>query len=304
MTGALDDLLVVDASTLFAGPDDGDAPRRPGRSGRQGRAPRRAGPRPRARAREGRPQPLVQDAGPQQAQHPARPVLDRRRGGVPPAGCATPTSSSRTSGRTRWSAGASPTTGSREANPGLVLARVTGFGQIGPVPPPSRVRHARRGDERVRGDRPASRTGRRPCRRSAWPTGSRPLATAFAVMAALHQRQSTGAGQVVDVPIIEPIMALLGPQISRWDQLHISRRAAATVPSNNAPRNTYRPPTATGWRCRPARRASPSGSCASWAGPRTRRGAVVRDRRGRGPSTPTCSTRPSAGGSPRHTRPR
>ena len=65
------------------------------------------------------------------------------------------------------------------------------------------------------------------------------LATAFAVMSALHQRQATGRGQVVDVAIVEPIMALLGPQISRWDQLHTLQERLGNRSSNNAPRNTY-----------------------------------------------------------------
>ena len=52
---------------------------------------------------------------------------------LPPARERTPTSCSRTSGRGRSSAGGSAGTSSRPANPRLVLARVTGFGQTGPV---------------------------------------------------------------------------------------------------------------------------------------------------------------------------
>ena len=53
-------------------------------------------------------------------------------------------------------------------NPGLVLARVNGFG----LPPAARLRHPGRGDERGSPPPPASPTGRRRCRRSGWPTGS------------------------------------------------------------------------------------------------------------------------------------
>ena len=56
----------------------------------------------------------------------------RGPGGVPSAGRATPTSSSRTSAPARSSAGASATRSCSRINPRLVLARVTGFGQIGP----------------------------------------------------------------------------------------------------------------------------------------------------------------------------
>ena len=58
----------------------------------------------------------------------------------------------------------------QKINPALVVLRVTGFGQAGPVRQPASVRHARRGDERPgppdrRGERPADvaavRAGRR-----------------------------------------------------------------------------------------------------------------------------------------------
>ena len=37
-----------------------------------------------------------------------------------------------------------------DRNPGLILCRVTGYGQNGPYAPAARVRHAHRGDERFR----------------------------------------------------------------------------------------------------------------------------------------------------------
>ena len=66
------------------------------------------------------------------------------------------------------------------------------------------------------------------------------LATAYAVLTALHARHSTGRGQVVDLALIEPIMAILGPQVSRWDQLGTVQPRRGNRSSDNAPRNTYR----------------------------------------------------------------
>jgi crotonobetainyl-CoA:carnitine CoA-transferase CaiB-like acyl-CoA transferase len=45
---------------------------------------------------------------------------------------------------------------------------------------------------------------------------------------------------VVDLAIIEPILWLLGPQISAWDQLGTVQRRTGNRSDNNAPRNLYR----------------------------------------------------------------
>ncbi len=66
------------------------------------------------------------------------------------------------------------------------------------------------------------------------------LATAYAIMVALHARDRSGVGQEVDVAIIEPILAMLGPQITRWDQLGTVQARTGNRSVNNAPRNTYR----------------------------------------------------------------
>ncbi|WP_448712882.1 CaiB/BaiF CoA transferase family protein [Microbacterium profundi] len=124
-------------------------------------------------------------------------------------------------------------------NPGLVLARVTGFGQIGPYrrrPGFGTLAEAMSGF--------ASSTGEPDGPPTLPPfglaDGVASLATAYAIMVALHARDRDGKGQEVDVAIIEPILAMLGPQITRWDQLGTVQPRTGNRSVNNAPRNAYR----------------------------------------------------------------
>ncbi|WP_405654127.1 CaiB/BaiF CoA transferase family protein [Streptomyces sp. RK9] len=125
------------------------------------------------------------------------------------------------------------------ANPRLVLARVTGFGQFGP--------YARRPGfgtlaEAMCGF--AAATGEPDGPPTLPPFGLADsiagLATAYAVMTALAAREHTGRGQVVDMAIIEPILTVLGPQPLWYDQLGHVQPRTGNRSANNAPRNTYR----------------------------------------------------------------
>ncbi|MGW9628820.1 CaiB/BaiF CoA transferase family protein [Microbacterium sp. NPDC055521] len=124
-------------------------------------------------------------------------------------------------------------------NPGLVLARVTGFGQIGPYrsrPGFGTLAEAMSGFAASTGE-PGGPPTLPPFGLA---DGIASLATAYAVMVALHSRSASGAGQVVDVAIIEPILAMLGPQITRWDQLQTAQPRTGNRSMNNSPRNAYR----------------------------------------------------------------
>lgn len=126
-----------------------------------------------------------------------------------------------------------------ERNPGLVLARVSGFGQIGPYrsrPGFGTLAEAMSGFAAMTGEPDGPPT----LPPFGLADGVASLATAFAIMVALSTRERTGRGQVVDLAIIEPILAMLGPQITRWDQLHTVQPRTGNRSSNNAPRNTYR----------------------------------------------------------------
>ncbi|MEU2286742.1 CoA transferase [Streptomyces sp. NPDC013178] len=125
------------------------------------------------------------------------------------------------------------------ANPRLILARVTAFGQFGPYahrPGFGTLAEAMSGFAAITGEPDAPPT--------LPPFGLADsiagLATAYAVMTALAARDRTGEGQVVDMAIIEPILTVLGPQPLWYDQLGHVQERTGNRSANNAPRNTYR----------------------------------------------------------------
>jgi crotonobetainyl-CoA:carnitine CoA-transferase CaiB-like acyl-CoA transferase len=124
-------------------------------------------------------------------------------------------------------------------NPRLVLARVTGFGQIGPYrrrPGFGTLAEAMSGFASITGERNGPPT----LPPFGLADGITALATASAIMFALRGRDLTGRGQVIDLAIIEPILTILGPQPTWFDQLGIVQERAGNRSVNNAPRNTYR----------------------------------------------------------------
>ena len=183
------------------------------------------------------------------------------------------------------------------ANPRLVLARVSGFGQTGPYAGAPGVRHARRGDERLRRAERRARTGRRSCRRSRSPTASprsRPRSRSSSRCA---RASETGRGQVVDTSLVEPLLTLLGPQVTAYDLLGELQPRTGNRSSHNAPRNVYR--TADGsWVAVSASAGSVAERVVRLVGrPDLADAAVVRDRRRAAPRTWTRSTPPSPPGS-------
>ncbi|MFI5974521.1 CaiB/BaiF CoA transferase family protein [Streptomyces sp. NPDC051452] len=125
------------------------------------------------------------------------------------------------------------------ANPGLILARVTAFGQFGPYahrPGFGTLAEAMSGFAAITGE-PAGPPTLPPFGLADSVAG---LATAYAVLTALAAREHTGTGQVVDMAIIEPILSVLGPQPTWYDQLGYVQERTGNRSANNAPRNTYR----------------------------------------------------------------
>ena len=125
-----------------------------------------------------------------------------------------------------------------EANPRLVIARVTGFGQFGPYSKRAgfgTLAESMSGFASVTGQPDGPPT----LPPLALADGIAALATTFAIMFALHSRERSGRGQVIDMAIIEPIMTILGPQPLWYDQLGVIQERRGNRSVNNAPRNTY-----------------------------------------------------------------
>jgi crotonobetainyl-CoA:carnitine CoA-transferase CaiB-like acyl-CoA transferase len=125
-----------------------------------------------------------------------------------------------------------------EANPGLVVLRTTGFGQTGPY---AERRAFGTLAEAMSGF--AHQTGPEDGPPTLPPFGLADgvagIAGAFAVTAALLHRGHDGHGQVIDLSLLEPLVGILGPGPSVYDQLgEVPGRHGNRSP-NNAPRNTY-----------------------------------------------------------------
>ncbi|WP_188193775.1 CaiB/BaiF CoA transferase family protein [Nonomuraea sp. SYSU D8015] len=126
-----------------------------------------------------------------------------------------------------------------ELNPGLIVARMTGFGQTGPMaarPGFGTLAEAMSGFAAMTGQPDGPPT----LPPLALADGIAGLAMSYAIMVALHARERTGRGQVIDMAIIEPILGLLGPQMTAYKALGVVPRRTGNRSSSNAPRNTYR----------------------------------------------------------------
>lgn len=124
-------------------------------------------------------------------------------------------------------------------NPRLVIARVTAFGQFGPYarrPGFGSLAEAMSGFAALTGEPDGPPT----LPPFGLADGIAALATAYAVMVALRDRDRTGLGQVVDLAILEPILMMLGGQITAYDSLGYVQPRSGNRSVNNAPRNVYR----------------------------------------------------------------
>jgi len=127
-----------------------------------------------------------------------------------------------------------------EINPGLVILRVTGFGQFGPYKHRrafGTLAEAMSGFAHMTGEADGPPT----LPPFGLADGLSGLAGALAVSFALRERaRNGGRGQVVDLALIEPILTILGPAPSVYDQLGVVAGRHGNRSPNNAPRNTYR----------------------------------------------------------------
>jgi crotonobetainyl-CoA:carnitine CoA-transferase CaiB-like acyl-CoA transferase len=126
-------------------------------------------------------------------------------------------------------------------NPGLIIVRVSGFGQTGPYAPLPGFGTL---VEAMSGF--AARTGF-PDREPVLP----PLALAdmiaglygaFAVVTALRVRDGVGEGkgQVIDLSLLESMFSVLGPEAAIYRETGVVKERAGSGSNTSAPRNVYR----------------------------------------------------------------
>jgi crotonobetainyl-CoA:carnitine CoA-transferase CaiB-like acyl-CoA transferase len=126
-----------------------------------------------------------------------------------------------------------------KVNPRLIIVRVSGFGQTGPYAPLPGFGTL---VEAMSGF--ASRTGF-PDREPVLP----PLALAdmiaglygaFSVVTALRARDRSGRGQVIDLPLLESMFSVLGPEAAIYKQTGAVKERSGSGSNTSAPRNVYR----------------------------------------------------------------
>ncbi|MFI6866042.1 CaiB/BaiF CoA transferase family protein [Nocardia sp. NPDC050406] len=131
----------------------------------------------------------------------------------------------------------------REINPGLIMVRVTGYGQTGPYAPRAgygSIGEAMGGIRYTTGDpdHAPARTGI---------SLGDSLAAVFATigtLAAVHHKERTGQGQLVDSAIYEAVLAMMESLLPEYAVTGYQRERTGSVLPNVAPSNVY--PTAGG----------------------------------------------------------
>ncbi len=125
-------------------------------------------------------------------------------------------------------------------NPRLIVARVTGFGQTGPMqqqPGFGTLAEAFSGFAFITGE--ANRPPTLPPFGLA--DGVAALTGTYAVMMALYWRdaQNGGLGQVIDLSLYEPLFSILGPQAIEFIQTKTIQNRHGNRSKRTSPRNTY-----------------------------------------------------------------
>jgi len=125
-----------------------------------------------------------------------------------------------------------------QLNPGIVLVRISGFGQTGPYAQRAGygvIGEALSGLRHLTGD-----PDRPPSRIAASVTDEvTGIYACMGAMMALWARQRTGRGQVVDASLFESAFSLIEPHVPAFAKLgFVANRAGARLP-DSAPNNTY-----------------------------------------------------------------
>jgi crotonobetainyl-CoA:carnitine CoA-transferase CaiB-like acyl-CoA transferase len=124
-------------------------------------------------------------------------------------------------------------------NPGLVMVRISGYGQTGPYrerPGFGVIGEAVGGMRYVTGtpDRPASRVGV-----SIGDTLSA-LYGVIGALVALESRRTTGRGQIVDVALYEAVFSVMESMLPEFDRFGVVRERTGSILPGIAPTSAYR----------------------------------------------------------------
>ena len=125
-------------------------------------------------------------------------------------------------------------------NPGLIMVRISGFGQDGP--------YSDRGGygvvcEAVSGLREITGDPDRPPPRAATSFADyiAGLYGAFGAMMALHERAKSGKGQVIDSALYEGSFSFMEPHIPAFEKLGVIAKRAGPLLPGNSPNSIYPP---------------------------------------------------------------
>ena len=125
------------------------------------------------------------------------------------------------------------------ANPRLIVVRISGYGQDGPLrdqPGFGTIAEAAGGMRYVTGDpdRPPARTG------LSLGDSIPSLHALVGLLIALHERNSSGLGQIVDVSLADSVFAMLEGILPEYGYLGLIRERSGGIAHNSGPTNTYR----------------------------------------------------------------
>lgn len=127
----------------------------------------------------------------------------------------------------------------KQANPELVLVRISGYGQTGPLkdrPGFGRIGNAFGGLSFLAGE-----PGGKPLTpgSATLPDYLAGIFAAFGAMVALEHRRKTGQGQIVDIGLYEPIFRVLDEILPSYQQTGFVRGRQGSGTLNAAPHNHY-----------------------------------------------------------------
>lgn len=124
------------------------------------------------------------------------------------------------------------------ANPRLIVVRISGYGQTGPMrdqPSFGTIAEAAGGLRYITGepDRPPARVG------LSLGDSIASLHAVVGALIALHEREASGRGQVVDVALTESLFAMLEGILPEFAYLGAVRERTGNIAHNSAPTNVY-----------------------------------------------------------------